>query len=435
MTMRAADRSVAALLPVGPGAQPRPLLRALRSVQEQTQPLESIVVVLNAAPTACAELIEREARSDGRIETLRLDEPSLARALNAGLARTSAAFLARIDADDWRAPNSVKAQLEAIEASPRLAGVGCAFAVVDDAENVLRVQRPPASPAQLRWRLLLGNELAHGSMLLRREALLDVGGWDESLERGQDYALWLRLLAQGWELAAVGGEPLYCRTAPRHVPLEGADETQARAAAQAQLRAWRALPAHLGGDDPAATAMALLTQGLRDQALARIEQALDEGRVSLAALLAWRSIASACSEAQLRDELRGVQLTAFALLIERAQSEGAGELWLWGAGETACALLRRWRAAWPSVAGIVDDFAAGQRRGSMTVGRLDDVPAGAHVLLATAAHARRMLAGESAAALRARGVRIWSIASADQAETFSVATKEMEQPWWATASV
>lgn len=61
--------------------------------------------------------------------------------------------------------------------------------------GVQRIARHPTDPDFLAWSLLFGCCIAHPSVVLRRGAVIDVGGYDPETEPAEDYDLWLRMEA------------------------------------------------------------------------------------------------------------------------------------------------------------------------------------------------------------------------------------------------
>lgn len=148
------------------------------------------------------------ALDDPRVRIVDANGVGIARALERGRAVARGRFLARMDADDRAHPDRLATQLAALEAAPRVGAVGCrvrAFPVEAVAEG-LRVyvewQNTLLTPEDHARDRFVEATLCHPSVILRREALEEVGGWrDETWP--EDYALWLRLHVAGWQLAKV----------------------------------------------------------------------------------------------------------------------------------------------------------------------------------------------------------------------------------------
>jgi len=79
-----------------------------------------------------------------------------------------------------------------LDAHPATALVGSAYAEIHEAGKHLRTQSIPCTPLELRWMLLFQNGFMHGSITLRRSALVVVA-YDLTLVYAQDYDLWSRL--------------------------------------------------------------------------------------------------------------------------------------------------------------------------------------------------------------------------------------------------
>lgn len=59
--------------------------------------------------------------------------------------------------------------------------------------GVQRISKHPTDPAFLAWSMLFSCCVAHPSVMLRRDRVLDVGGYDLTTEPAEDYDLWLRM--------------------------------------------------------------------------------------------------------------------------------------------------------------------------------------------------------------------------------------------------
>lgn len=61
------------------------------------------------------------------------------------------------------------------------------------ATQVQRIVRYPTDRAFISWSLLFGCCIAHPSVMLRRDRVIDAGGYDPGTEPAEDYDLWLRM--------------------------------------------------------------------------------------------------------------------------------------------------------------------------------------------------------------------------------------------------
>ena len=130
----------------------------------------------------------------------------LPQSLNVGLASSSANYVARIDADDVPLPARFAQQVSLLDAKPNVALVTSPVQLIDRDGRTLGTASA-YSPRSLPRRLLVKNVVAHPAVMLRRHSVIGVGGYSVTAVHGEDYELWLRLAANGYELVSLE-EPL-----------------------------------------------------------------------------------------------------------------------------------------------------------------------------------------------------------------------------------
>jgi glycosyltransferase involved in cell wall biosynthesis len=128
--------------------------------------------------------------------------PSSARNLGARLARGR--LLAFLDADDLWAPNKLRSQVDALEASPRAAFAYGAFAGIDEIGDPLPRPARVRPSGDIAAALFMYNFITTSSVVVRRDLFQEMGGFDESLVWSEDYDLWMRL-AERHEAVCVPG--------------------------------------------------------------------------------------------------------------------------------------------------------------------------------------------------------------------------------------
>ncbi|BDG72343.1 glycosyltransferase family 2 protein [Roseomonas fluvialis] len=183
--------AVTVLMPVRDGA--RHLPEALGSILCQTWRDFECVVCDDGSVDATPEILARAEAADARLRVLRLPRSGIVAALNAGLAAARADWVARMDADDIAAPDRLEHQMAAAARHPESAAIGGAWRVVGADGRVRRHIAPPTEPDAIAEALLRHNPLAHPTMLLRRDAVLALGGYRAAFHSAEDYDLWLRL--------------------------------------------------------------------------------------------------------------------------------------------------------------------------------------------------------------------------------------------------
>lgn len=161
----------------------RTIAATLDSISRQTHSNLDIVVVDDGSTDRSVAVVDRTMSRDRRIRLIRQRNAGVAAARNAGAAATRARFLAFIDADDLWAPTKTEFQLAALhEAGPSAGLAYCWFASIDQDDRVVSFGPQPLFEGDAMKALCESNWIGNGSsLLLRRRAFDEVGGYDPTL--------------------------------------------------------------------------------------------------------------------------------------------------------------------------------------------------------------------------------------------------------------
>lgn len=172
----------------------------LRSVRAQTWRELEILVVDDGSQDGTPEIVLRHEAVDPRVRLIRQSNAGVAAARNRGIEEARAEFVAPVDADDLWHARKIERQMQAIlAAGPRVALVYTWFAPIDEEGRIISMHPQPEAEGDifplLCRRNLIGNA---SSALMRRAAVLEVGGYDASLRARdaqgcEDYKLYLQL--------------------------------------------------------------------------------------------------------------------------------------------------------------------------------------------------------------------------------------------------
>lgn len=173
------------------GAYLRP---AVQSILAQTYGNFRFLVIDDASTDDTAEILR--AYRDPRMEVVRLSRNvGQTAALNLGFRRIRTDWVARMDADDYSTSERLAEQMAAVSESPAIACVGTGiWEFHADPQRWETVILRPASHSAIWQAELLGSGIIHGSILVRRDAVLSVGGYAESYRYASDRVLFLHLL-------------------------------------------------------------------------------------------------------------------------------------------------------------------------------------------------------------------------------------------------
>lgn len=175
---------------------------AIDSVLSQSYRDLELIVINDGSTDGDYTALER---LDPRVRVLDGARGGVSRARNLGMAKARGRLFAFIDADDLWVPGKLQMQVDYLEAHP---DIGIVFgeihrwkpgpdgtwpdpsAVFPDAQTLARPN--PEWSGWMYTRILMGCTLGMITPLMRQEVYRAAGGFDESMERGEDYDFWLR---------------------------------------------------------------------------------------------------------------------------------------------------------------------------------------------------------------------------------------------------
>jgi glycosyltransferase involved in cell wall biosynthesis len=163
---------------------------AIESVLAQSHPAE-IVVVDDGSPDNTAEVAARYTQ----VRYIRQENKGLAEARNSGFRAAAGEYVIFLDADDRLTPNAIEAHLGCFAEHPD------AQLVVGDIEHIaedgsyLDSPRWPLLKANFYEELLKVNHVANMiAVMMRREVIAKIGGFETGCSPAEDYRLLLRVV-------------------------------------------------------------------------------------------------------------------------------------------------------------------------------------------------------------------------------------------------
>ena len=187
---------------------------AVGSILQQTFSDFVFLIIDDASTDDTVEVIR--SYNDERIRLLCLDENvGQTEALNIGLKAATTQWIARMDADDFSAPTRLEEQLTVLEQNPDLHCLGAyAWTFREDHKKQESTLTTPICHQQIKKALLAGSPLIHGTIVARRDSLLDVGGYNGYYRYSADIELYDRFLDK-YRVGAIPVSLLGIRRHPR----------------------------------------------------------------------------------------------------------------------------------------------------------------------------------------------------------------------------
>lgn len=181
------------LLPV---RQPAPWLDdALAGLQQQTTDDWHLVCVVHGEADDIAD--RTHAFFPSATITCMSSDATFVDVLNEGLSCCTAAYIARLDADDIPHPDRLAVQAQYLDEHPDVTVVCTPVTRIDEAGMVLEQPHRARSGQDLINGLRWKNVIAHPSVMIRRAVAVASGGYNAAATHAEDYELWLRLAASG----------------------------------------------------------------------------------------------------------------------------------------------------------------------------------------------------------------------------------------------
>jgi glycosyltransferase involved in cell wall biosynthesis len=183
---------ISVIIPVFNGE--KTIKKTIESVLNQTFGNFDLIVVNDGCQDSTLEVVS--SILDPRLKVLSYPNGGLAAARNRGISQAVGEYISFIDADDLWTSDKLEAQFKALQANPQAAVAYSWTDWIDESGQFLRPGGHITVNGDVYAKLLLRDFVESGSNpLIRKQALAEVGGFDESLAAVEDWDMWLRLAA------------------------------------------------------------------------------------------------------------------------------------------------------------------------------------------------------------------------------------------------
>lgn len=165
---------------------------SINSILNQTFKNFELIIINDGSSDRSEEIIL--SISDKRIKYIRNEKNlGLIETLNKGISLSSAKYLARMDNDDISMPERLEKQVCFLESNPEVGVLGTAFYNINKFGEIESSTTFPLSHPLLCWSLCFFSPIAHPTVMMRREVILDANGYNLEMLHCEDYDLWYRL--------------------------------------------------------------------------------------------------------------------------------------------------------------------------------------------------------------------------------------------------
>ena len=184
------------------------IYETIESVLNQTWRNLELIVVNDGSQDSTLDVVT--SIKDPRLKVLSYTNAGVSASRNRGTSQAEGEFISFLDADDLWTLDKLEAQLKALQDNPQ-AGVAYSWTDhIDENSQFLRAGSHYTINGDVYAELLKNNFLANGSnILVRTQALKEVGGFNQSFTPADDWDMYLRLASRYHFVAVPSPQILY----------------------------------------------------------------------------------------------------------------------------------------------------------------------------------------------------------------------------------
>jgi glycosyltransferase involved in cell wall biosynthesis len=176
------------------------LAKSIESIAHQTFSDWEFLIVDDASTDDSVKIAQEYAWKDQRIRVIQNEvNKGQTACLNQGLNEVRGKWTARQDADDLSLPTRLEQQMNCVSHHPTLALVGSCGFMIDSLDRLVGLLDVPLRQEVIYWSAAIANPFLHTSVLFQTDIVRFLGGYDATYHIAQDYDLWGRLMAGGYE--------------------------------------------------------------------------------------------------------------------------------------------------------------------------------------------------------------------------------------------
>lgn len=175
------------------------LAEAIRSVLDQTLGDIELIAVNDGSTDGTPGIIQAMAKADPRVRVIDQANQGVCVASNNAIRAARSNLIARMDADDVSLPDRLEKQYRYMTEHPDCLVLSGAVLNADLALCPIEPSRPPLDHHAIEAGLFSGvvGTLCNGCSMLRRDAFLEVGGFNPAYARAEELDLFLRMAERG----------------------------------------------------------------------------------------------------------------------------------------------------------------------------------------------------------------------------------------------
>jgi glycosyltransferase involved in cell wall biosynthesis len=171
------------------------LRAAIDSILAQTFPDFELLTLDDGSTDGSLAILRGYAASDPRVRVVSRENRGLVATLNELIAISKGRYLARMDADDLSRPQRLEKQVAYLESHPDCLAVGTQYLLVDPHGNPLCESANEITHEEIEAAHFATTQgrICHPRVAMRKDAVVQVGGYRSGTQFAEDLDLFLRL--------------------------------------------------------------------------------------------------------------------------------------------------------------------------------------------------------------------------------------------------
>lgn len=169
------------------------LAEAIESILNQSIKDFEFIIINDGSTDKCTDILINYARKDYRIILIEQDNIGLTKSLNKALYLAKGKYIARQDSDDVSHSDRLKEQVDYLENNSEYVMIGSSGILIDELGKRIKDIEILTGYYEINENLVTNNQFIHGSIVVRRDTLAEIGGYRNKFKYAQDYDLWLRM--------------------------------------------------------------------------------------------------------------------------------------------------------------------------------------------------------------------------------------------------
>jgi len=187
---------------------------AIESILSQSFKNFELLIIDDGSTDDTVKIIKSYSKKDKRIIFVSRKNKGLIKTLNEGIEYARGKYIARHDADDISHKKRLEHQVRFLDKNTDVALVGSNYHVIDNQNKVIDTTNIFTTSSDLKLVLVIQNQFAHGSVMIRKEMLSKIATYDSQYTDAEDYDLWTRI-SHRFKVANLK-QPLYKWRKHRH---------------------------------------------------------------------------------------------------------------------------------------------------------------------------------------------------------------------------